>query len=56
MPFIIYTVYKSILKPATDNNKDGTNTEKYQDHIVCSYSYKLIYVDKQFSRSHKSYF
>ena len=42
--------------PLTDNIDFGPNTKKYQDHIVCSYSYKLVCVDDQYSKLDKSYF
>ena len=46
VPFIIYVNVKNILKPATDNKDGGPNTGNYQDHIVCSYGYKLVWVDE----------
>ena len=30
--------------PPTDNSYNYLNTESYQDHIVCSYDYKLVYM------------
>ena len=30
-------------------------TIKYQKHIACSYGYKLVYVDDNFSKSFKTY-
>ena len=32
------------------------NTERYQDHIVSSSGYKLVYVDQRFSAPYKTYF
>ena len=32
------------------------STKKYQDHIVCSYRYKLVCVDEQYSKPYKTYF
>ena len=29
--------------------------EKYQEHIACSYGYKLVCVDDKFSKSFKTY-
>ena len=40
----------------TDKNDGGAKTEKYQDNIVCSYGYKLICVNEQYSRPQKTYF
>ena len=31
------------------------NTEKYQDHIPCSFGYKLVCVDNKFSKSNVLY-
>lgn len=44
-----------MLKPVTDND-DDPNSTKYQDHIVCCYGYKLIWIDEQYSWPHKAYF
>ena len=32
------------------------NIRKYQDHIVCSYGYKLIFVDEQDSQLYNTYY
>ena len=56
-PFIIYEDLESILVPE-DNGKQNPNksyTNKYQNHVACSYSYKLVCVDDKFSKSFKSY-
>ena len=39
-----------------DNIDFGPNTKKYQDHIVCSYGYKLICVPDRYSKVYKTYF
>ena len=39
----------------TDNKNDGPNNKNHQDPIVCSYGYKLICVDEQYSRPYKTY-
>ena len=52
----MYDDFESILKRLTDNKNDEPNTKKYQDHIVCSYDYKLTYADEQNSRPYKTYF
>ena len=38
------------------NNENSTEsyTDKHQDHIACSYGYKLVYVDDKFVQKHKS--
>ena len=41
-----------------DSEKRNPNkcyTNKYQKHVVCSYRYKLIWVDDKFSKPCKSY-
>ena len=56
-PFMLYVDFESILVPE-DNGKQNPNetyTNKYQKHVVCSYGYKLVYVDDKFSKSFKSY-
>ena len=53
---IIYCDLESILILSTDNIDFAPNTKKYQDHIVCSYGYKLVCLDDQYSKPHKAYF
>ena len=38
----MYGGVKWILKLSTDSKHDILNTEQCQDHIVCSFGYKLI--------------
>ena len=48
--FIIYADFESILV-LQDNgmqNPEESYTSKYQKHIACSYSYKLVCVDDKF--------
>ena len=55
--FIIYADFASILVPQ-NNGKQNPNesfTNKYQKHVACSYSYKLVCVDDKFSKPFKSY-
>ena len=57
-PFMIYADFESIIVPK-DNKKQNpweSYTNKYQKHIACSYSYKLVCVDDKFSKLFKSYF
>ena len=54
---MIYGDFESILAPE-DNEKKNSNesyTNKYQKHVACSYSYKLVCVDDKFSKPSKSY-
>ena len=46
-PSIIYAGFENIFKPANKNKNNGSSTKKYQNHIVCSYGYKLIHADDQ---------
>ena len=43
--------------PEDDRNKNPNESysNKYQKHVACSYDYKLVYVDGNFSKSFKSY-
>ena len=55
-PFTINADFESILVPEDKGKQDPeeSSKNKYQKHVICSYSYKLICVDK-FSKSFKSY-
>ena len=50
-------IYKSILVPEDNGkqNPEESYTDKYQNHISCSYGYKLVCVDYKFSKSFKTY-
>ena len=55
-PFIIYADFESILVPE-DNEKQNVKESyrnKYQKHIACSYGYKLVCVDDEFSKPFKT--
>ena len=55
-PFMIYADFESILVPH-DIGKQNLNKpypNKYQKHVGCSYSHKLVCVDGKFSRPFKS--
>ena len=57
-PFIIYAAFESI---SLSENNDKQNpkefyTNKWQNHIACSYGYKLVCVDDKFSKPFKIYF
>ena len=54
--FNIYANFESILVLG-DNEKQSSQKytrNKYQNHVVWSYSYKLVYVDDKISQSFKS--
>ena len=46
VPFNVYHDFESILK-SVESNEDFY-TEKYWEHISCSFSYKLVCVDNKF--------
>ena len=54
--FVIYADFECVLVPLTDNSYNGPNTETYQDLIVYSYGYSLVFFDKKHSKPYKSYF
>ena len=46
-----------VLVPVAGNIDFGSSTKKYQDHILCSYAYKLISADdERYSKLYKTYF
>ena len=55
-PFKIYADFECILHPTSSkrvksSDKNGLYTEKYQDHIPCSFAYKVVCVDNKFSKN-----
>ena len=51
VPFKIYTDFECLLKGVQSNDKNnGSCTEKYSDHISCSFAYKVAYVDNKLSK------
>ena len=51
VPFKMYADFECILKGVKSSDKNnGSYTEKYQDHIPCSFAYKVAYVDNKFSK------
>ena len=53
--FKIYADFECILHPTSSKGikssyKNVSYTEKYQDHIPCSFAYKVVCVDKKFSK------
>ena len=55
---MIYTDFESIVVPENNGkqNPDESYTNKYQNHVDCSFCYKLVRVNNQFSKPFKSYF
>ena len=43
-PFVIYADFESLLVPLNESvdNTDDSYTKKYQEHKICSYSYKVV--------------
>ena len=51
VPFKIYADFECLLKGVKSSDKNnGSYTEKYQDHIPCSFAYKVVCVDNKFSK------
>ena len=51
-PFKIHADFECILKKVESDIVDDNSsyTKKYQDHIPCSFSYKVVCVDNKFSK------
>ena len=47
-PFKIYADFECNLKSVKCN--EGSYTEKYQDHIPCSFAYKIVCIDDRFTK------
>ena len=51
VPFKIYADFECLLKGVQSSDKSNTlYTEKYQDHIPCSFAYKVVCVENKFSK------
>ena len=51
VPFKIYANFECLLKGVKSSGKNnGSYTEKYQDHIPCSLTYKVVCTDNKFSK------
>ena len=48
VPFKLYSDFECILNSA--ESYEGSCSKKYQDHIPCSFAYKLVCVDYRFSK------
>ena len=42
VPFKIYADFECILKGVKSDKNNGSYTGKYQDHIPCSFGYKVV--------------
>ena len=53
VPFKIYADFECILKTVDNDiiNNDISYTRKYQDHISCSFAYKVVCVDNKHSKT-----
>ena len=47
-PFKIYAVFECNLRGVESN--EGSYAKKYQDHITCSFAYKVVCVDDMFTK------
>ena len=51
VPFKIYADFECILRGVKSSDKNnGSYTEKCQDHVPCSFAYKVVCVDRKFSK------
>ena len=52
VPFKIYADFDCIFKKVDVgiSNNDVTYTRKYQDHVPCSFDYKVVCIDNKFSK------
>ena len=53
MSFKIYAPFESVLKrlQRDNNGSNATYTKKYQEHVSCSFAYKIVYIDDRFNKS-----
>ena len=49
VPFKIYSHFECILDSV--ESYEGSCSKKYEDHIPCSFPYKLVCTDDKFSKS-----
>ena len=51
VPFKIYADFECLMKRVKSNDENNASyTEKYQDHILCSFAYKIVCFDDRFSK------
>ena len=59
VPFKIYADFESILKKVksdiSESDSNSSYTKKFQDHIPCSFAYKVDCVDNKFSKKFRFY-
>ena len=49
--FKVCANFEAVLKGIKSSDKNNTSyTEKYQDHIPCSFAYKVVCIDNKFSK------
>ena len=48
VPFKVYADFEGNLKKVYCN--EGSYTEKYQDHVPCSFAYKIFFIDDKFTK------
>ena len=48
VPFKIYADFECHLKSV--ESYEGSYSKKYQDHVPCSFAYKLICIDDEFTK------
>ena len=48
VPFKIYAEFECILKSV--ESYEGSYLKEYQDHVPCSFAYKLMCVDDEFTK------
>ena len=49
--FKVYADFECLLKGVKSSDKNnGSYTEKYQDHIPCSFAYKVVCIDNKVSK------
>ena len=53
VPFKIYAGFECNFKKVKCN--ESSYTEKYQDHIPCSFAYKIVCIDDKFTKSNIIY-
>ena len=52
VPFKVHDDFEPALKGVRDSDRKSnpSDTEKYQDHIPCSFAYKVLCIDDRFSK------
>ena len=51
VPFKVYADFACLLQGVkSSDKKNGAYTEKHQDHISCSFAYKVVCIDNKFNK------